>query len=310
MTAPAPLPHQRVAEQESPLPLVTTGDHARSEEVAEPENPGLRVQPVPDEAACAVPPESGISQERSWLRTHLGERYDAAAGAVARVMAESPGLRAGRSAPSALGDLVAVFVFLSGSAGPIDDEVRRGVPGPHLPFARCIASGLRQLPTYRGATMLRAMLTEEERAWYREGAAVTEWGFCSALTTGRPGLPGNTDILIWSRTARRTALMDPQVSDRVLFLPGTAFKVLKTSEGERHQIMLRELASSESAENGEDAGGRVALDDIALTGLASAAATAQSAQGVEAVPEAYKWAFSAPPGLIGTGRPTADPADD
>ncbi|MBM9624490.1 hypothetical protein [Streptomyces zhihengii] len=207
-------------------------------------------------------------------------------------------------------DLVAVFVYLTNTAGQVNDALRRGQTGPHVPLARCVTSGLTRLPTYRGATILRATLTEDERAWYREGAAVVEWGFCGALTTARPGLPGNTDILIWSRTARRTTLMDAQVPDRVLFLPGTVFKVLHTSSGDRNQIMLRELAPSEVAADGAPTA-RVALDDTALTGLAAAAEAVRSARSIEPLPEAYTWAFHTPPGLIPvTAVPRSADADE
>ncbi|MFI1401038.1 hypothetical protein [Streptomyces sp. NPDC020681] len=283
------------------IPVPGTPDPGGEEPVLE--RHGVRVQPTPEPAVCAVPPESGIDQERAWLRGSLGERYDAAAGLVSRVLSESPGLRVGGGASGARDDLVAVRVYLTGAAGPVDDPVRRGIDGPHVPLARCVASGLNRLPSYRGATVLRAALDEEERAWYREGMVVTDWGFCGALTTARPRLPGNTDFLIWSRTARRTALMDPEVRDRVLFLPSTRFKVLRVSGGVRPRILLRELAPAEITVDGRLAAGHSPLDDVALSGLESAAAAVQKAQGRAPLPKAYGWAFSAPPGLIASSGP-------
>jgi hypothetical protein len=77
-------------------------------------------------------------------------------------------------------------------------------------------------------------------------------------------------------TARRTALLDPHAPDRVLFLPGTAFKVLRTDEsGDRPVVLLRELSPAEAAAD-QDAGAaaladpaarRLPLDEIALDSL-------------------------------------------
>lgn len=271
---------------------VHNGDEPRTEE------PGVRVQPVPGPAVCVMPPEGGIDRERAWLRGHLGKRYDAAVGSVARIMSESPGLRVGDGVSGARDDLVAVWVYLSGTAGPVDEPIRRGEDGPHVSLARCVASGLRRLPSYRGAVVLRAALGDEERAWYREGLVVPDWGFVSALTTARSGLPGNTDFLIWSRTARRTALMETEVPDRVLFLPGTRFKVLRVASGDRYQLLLRELAPSENTMGGPPRSEHSSLDDVALTGLETAAVTVREARAGEPLPRSYAWFFSAPPGLI------------
>lgn len=324
---PAPAPHEHA--EATPLPLVRieekhpagSGEDPEPADPAiraqpvregfEPVDPAVRVQPVPGDAVRAVPVQGGMEMERIALRDTLGDRYDAAAGAVSRVMAESPGLRAGGTASAAVDDLTAVFVYLSGAVDAVDDHVRQGVAGPHVAVARCIASGLRRLPSYRGATFMRAMLTDAERAWYRAGAVVTDWGFCGALTTARPGLPGNTDILIWSRTGRRTALIHPHIPDRVLFLPGTMFKVLDSSGGERHQIVLRELAPAEAAGTGRPEA-TVSLDEVAAAGLRGAEEALRNARGVEPLPVAYQWAFTAPPGLIPqTGPPqtAGGPAD-
>ncbi|MFF7472441.1 hypothetical protein [Streptomyces sp. NPDC008092] len=271
----------------------------------------VRVQPVPRAAAGALPPERGVAQERDWMRRTFSEQYNALAGSVSRVMSESPGLR-GRSrteAADALTDLVAVRLYLSGDPRQADAAVREAVPGPHVPLARCVTAGLRRLPSYRGPTLLRTRLGEAERAWYREGGLVTEWAFCHARTSLHPGPRGSgaTDVLIWSMTARRTSSLDPAVPDRVVFLPGTVFKVLRA---EGPAVLMRELSPSEAAEAAEAAkaagntvggggGGRdvaAKLDEIAVKGLEKIL-DALERTGTDAGAESAD-----PPGLIVTRR--------
>ncbi|MFQ3562238.1 hypothetical protein QZN11_36315 [Streptomyces gramineus] len=228
----------------------------------------VRVQPVPASAACAIPPERGVARERDWLRRMFSEQYNATAGAVSRVMSETPGLRGGTrtEAADALTDLVAVRLYLSGDSQGADTAVRTAAPGPHVPLARCVTAGLRRLPSYRGPALLRTRLTDAERAWYHEGRLVTEWAFCHARTSLHPGPRGvgATDVLIWSMTSRRTAQLDPAVGDRVLFLPGTVFKVLR-SDG--NTVLMREVSASEISADGRVDVQQVRLDEIAVKGL-------------------------------------------
>ncbi|MGR3867166.1 hypothetical protein ACUXZZ_01115 [Streptomyces graminifolii] len=270
--------------------------------------PGVRVQPVPRAAACALPPERGIAQEREWLRRTLSEQYNAVAGSVSRVMSESPGLRGGSrtEVADALTDLVAVRLYLSGDSRQADAVVREAVAGPHVPLARCVTAGLRRLPSYRGPALLRTRLGAAERAWYRAGRQATEWAFCHARTSLHPGPQGGgaTDVLIWSMTARRTSSLDPAVPDRVLFLPGTAFKVLRA---EGSVVLMRELSPSETAQDSRTTqegrssqdGRRDApakFDEIAVKGLEKIL-DALERTGTDAAAESAD-----PPGLIVTPR--------
>lgn len=253
------------------LPVPAASPAPQPPGTAEAAEPGVRVQPAPKAGACAVPPERGIDQEREWVRRTFSAQYNAVAGTVSRVMSESPGLRGASrgAAAEALTDLVAVRLYLSGDSAEVDAAVRGATVGPHVPLARCIASGLRRLPSYRGAALLRARLGAAERAWYREGRLVTEWAFCTAYADPYPAT-GNADFLVWSVTGRRTALLDPAAPGRVVFLPGTVFKVLRTEDGGRPLLLLRELAPAEAAQEPGGAA-RVPLDDIALEGLERAA---------------------------------------
>ncbi|MGW3142943.1 hypothetical protein [Streptomyces sp. NPDC001139] len=255
----------------------------------------VRVQPVPKASACALPPERGIAQERDWVRRTFSEQFNAVAGTVSRVMSESPGLR-GRSrteAADALTELVAVRLYLSGDSRRADAAVRGATAGPHVPLARCVTAGLRRLPSYRGPALLRTRLTDAERSWYRPGRPVTEWAFCHARTTLHPGPRGSgaTDVLIWSMTARRTSSLDPAVPDRVVFLPGTVFAVLRVDES---VVLLRELSPSETAGDGHADAQRAKLDEIAVKGLEKILDALEKA-GTDAAAESAD-----PPGLIVT----------
>ncbi len=266
---------------------------------AVPASAGLRarVQPVPGAAACAVPPERGIEQERGWVRRTFSEQFNAIAGSVSRVMSESPGLRGTdrAEAAAALTELVSVRLYLSGDSRRADAAVRSADPGPHVPLARCVAAGLRRLPSYRGPVLLRSGLAEAERALYREGGLLTEWAFCHARTTLHAGPPDGTDVLVWSMTARRTAILDPAVPDRVLFLPGTGFKVLRV---DGRTVMLRELSPSEIAADGRVDLRPVKLDAMALAGLERIPAALAAAGTDETVDGAD------PPGLMPVPPPS------
>src|SRR5262249_48605896 len=109
----------------------------------------VTVQPVPEPQACVVPAAQDLQRERAWLRQTMSQQYDAAVSSMMRVLSEVPGLRghAGTSAAEAVTDLVAIRLYLTGQARGLDDAVRTAQPGPHVPFARCVASGLRKLPS-------------------------------------------------------------------------------------------------------------------------------------------------------------------
>ncbi|MEW1862293.1 hypothetical protein AB0399_18280 [Streptomyces sp. NPDC088194] len=286
---------------------------------------GVRVQPVPKGAACAVPPERGIERERDWVRKTFRAQYDVAAGTVARVMSEVPGLRSAsrEKASDALIDLVAVRLYLTGNSAGVDESVRSARVGPHVPLARCVASGLRRLPSYRGAAVLGAELTDAERDWYRDGRLVTEWSFCPAFalpTADLPAdLPAEPRFVIWSMTARRTGLLDAAVPDRVVFLPGTTFKVLRPAGTAGDPVLIREMAATEIGADGRVKPGRSALDDLALESLERAAAalakatastpagaSAKSPAGAGRAPGPRSPQPQTPPGLMATApRPRA-----
>jgi hypothetical protein len=254
----------------------------------------VAVQPVPASAACAVPPARGLAEERTWLRKALSSQYDVAASTVGRMLSQVPGLRTGMQADEVLADLVGVRLYLTGDSAGVDEAVRSAAPGPHVPLARVVTSGLKRLPSYRGATQMWAAAGPSELDWYRDRLLVSEWAFLTATTAGRPTRPGEVEFRVWSMTARRTQLIDPSVEDQVMFVPGTNFKVLDVRDEPNPVVLLRELSTAEIGEDGQVNTGRSMFDDLALGGLDQAGQVwAKLTGSSEARPTA-----SAPPGLL------------
>jgi hypothetical protein len=165
------------------------------------------------------------------------------------------------------------------------------------------------MPSYRGATRLRATLADAEWQWYQSRDVVTEWAFCAAVTSGRLALPGTVEFRIWSATARRTELLEPSLPGQVLFLPGTSFKVLQVGNSDHKEVLLRELSAHEIGSDGRVELGRVPLDEVALTGLEHRAAAWRAEGSSEDLPAGYEYRFGNPPGLIvKLGASAADPA--
>jgi hypothetical protein len=234
-------------------------------------------QPVPDEESSAViAPELRLDAEREWMRRTLSDAYAELAGPISRIIAEHPSLRGDHTitAEDALVDTTAIRLFL-GEHGPIVNAgLRSGVDGPHVPFGRCLLAGTNRLPSFRGATIYRASPAPGEWELYRARPAFKDWGCVTALTAPCRAQDGDTDVVIWSLTGRRTAVVEPDgphhVQDRVLFAPGTGFKVLELrgpAPGRRGAILLREIGANEILDGGEVPPTRLSFDELALTSL-------------------------------------------
>lgn len=238
--------------------------------------PEVRVQPVPPASASALLPGRPLAEERAWLRRTLSREFDSMASSVARIISEHPGLQASGAVgrDDVLADSVAVRLYLSRRGTGVDVGLRSGSNGPHVPFARCAVSGLSRLPSYRGATIYRTSPTEQEWQHYRTRRLVTNWAFVNTLTGPCESQDGDTDVLVWSMTARRTALLESdgaeRVEDRALFLPGTHFKILELqepSDGGRGAILMREIGAKEIDGDGRVDPDRAPLDDLAIVSL-------------------------------------------
>ncbi|WP_416901386.1 hypothetical protein [Micromonospora echinospora] len=225
----------------------------------------LRFQTTPPPDAQGLPTPTGLDAERTWLRQRFSQEFDVAASSISRLLAEHPRLHTG---DNALVDTVAVRLYLSSSGEAVDRALRSGAAGDAVYFARCVAAGVARLPSHRGAACLSATLSGDDLREIAARETLTDWGFTHALTEPPTNLPGNVDVLLWSMTARRTRLLEPEddhrAAGRVLFLPGTRFKVLETVQpGRDHpgRLLLRELAPEEPVR------ARGPFDDLALTSL-------------------------------------------
>jgi hypothetical protein len=216
--------------------------------------------------ARALVSERGMEEARGLVRRRHGGRLDAVAGAVGEALVwRADGTE---PEPGELVDAGAVRLYLAGDGPDVDRALRVGAGGEELAFARCVAAGVGRLPAYRGAACVVAELSAAELRAVRERGVLVERGFGHALSELPSELPGNVDVLIWSMTARRTRLLEPDgehyVDGRVVFLPGTGFKVLDAQEAtpnHRGRLLLREVAPDEpDQEHGP-------FDDLALASL-------------------------------------------
>jgi hypothetical protein len=270
----------------------------------------VRIQPVPAASAGAVLPSRPLDEERSWLRRALSQEFDRMASSVSRIISEHPGLQAGgTSAGDVLTDSVAVRLYLTRRGERVDAALRTGAAGPHVPFARCAVAGLSRLPSFRGTTVFRVSPDEREWALYRGRKLLTDWSLVNALTRPYEGQEGDTDVLIWSMTARRTALLEPEgeelIEDRVLYLPGTSFKVLemRPPAGEqRGAILLREIGANEIDADGRVDQNRASLDELAVTALHRSLERWTQSPPPKRITAAARGRFRVLPGLDGEGE--------
>ncbi|BCY13385.1 hypothetical protein [Actinoplanes sp. L3-i22] len=262
----------------------------------------LSVAPVDVDLTWTAPVEVAggkeIGAERAWLREDLGGAFAELAEPVERIHSENPRLQAD------VADSIAVRLFLGERGAAINAGLRSGAGGTHVPLGRCVLSGVARLPSHRGASIYRTTPGAADWAAYRERLAVRDRGFVSALTAPCAGLTGDTDVVIWSLAGRRTALLEPDdafaVRDRVLFVPGTPFKVLEVAEpaaGRRGMILLREMGLNEMSDDGVVATNRVSFDEIALTSMHRSLEKWAETPPVERVGAASVDRFTGLPGL-------------
>jgi hypothetical protein len=225
--------------------------------------------------------------------------------AAARILSEHPGFQGALAASPAdvLTDAVAVQLYLSAKGTAIDAGLRAGRNGPHVPIARCVVAGLGRLPSHRGPASFATSPTAEQWALYRTRKVLTEWGFLHTQTTPMSTSDGDTDILVWSVTARRTKLLEPAegVANRALFVPGTRFKVLEITEPadtKRGLVLLRELTVSEVDETGKVAADRLSLDELALESLRRELEMWAETDGRAPIGPAAAGRFGVVPGLV------------
>ncbi|MCD0484093.1 hypothetical protein LO771_17260 [Streptacidiphilus sp. ASG 303] len=232
------------------LPPADPHPHGRPEDRAD-DRP-VAVQPVPRRSIVAgAQDEDVLAAARERVRSERADRYGEAAAFAALLLAREPQLGGDRPAAGVITDLAAARMHLTdqgtdpasvGDADPDEDG---------LALLRCASEGVHLLPVHEGPVALQAVLGPAAAAWYGEQRLVVDWAFCSASSAGEPHVPGATRFLIRSLRGRRTAGLDPARPDRVVFLPGTRFEVLRVRGGEHPLVMMRELAPWEIAPDRE-----------------------------------------------------------
>ncbi|MFC0099192.1 hypothetical protein ACFFKH_16920 [Micromonospora marina] len=216
----------------------------------------LSIQSPPDPEARATPGPDLQEADRAWLRRVPTDQAAAAAEEVPGTLGEEPHAAAGTAA---------VRLYLSPAGAGLDAALRSGRPGRRISFARCVAAGLDRLPVHRGPALLRADLTVDRLRAVAAHRTLTDRGFTNAVVEA-VALPGTVDVLIWSVGGRLTRMLEPAngVPVRVLFRPGTTFKVLAAVDpapDRPGRLFLRELVADEPDRD------HVPFDSLALTSL-------------------------------------------
>ncbi|MGW1561918.1 hypothetical protein ACWCQ1_36100 [Streptomyces sp. NPDC002144] len=219
--------------------------------------PERSARPDPESASASwtvrlpiVPGHVSSAAEREAFRDLASETWERHAAAVSSMLTRMPALR-GRELEEARSDLVAAYAYLTTEEGLLHHrelirDLRTG-EGRLLPYAGCLASALRRLPSYCGVALRGGATAEPEPA---VGSLVQEPAPVSTLADSS-GLPAGSPVryAIWSVTGRRVRqLLDQrsgatQMHDEVVFMPGTGFRVLgvRTGPDDSPVVLLREL---------------------------------------------------------------------
>jgi hypothetical protein len=224
--------------------------------------------------AVLQPPMTALPRiSQLWGRSAKAE--DAAYGSESSAMdgvTEALWRRTGRAEEPVTAD-VAVRLYLASERNDLDSALRTAAAGSSNAFAGLVATGLSRLPVHRGGAVLTLAPTESSWEFYRRHPVVTERGFLHMVSAPCAGQEGDVDLIVWSMTGRRTGLLEEPsegVGNRVVFLPGTTFRVLETSEpapGRRGRILLRELSSAEVDGDTAEDSPPGSLDELTKTSL-------------------------------------------
>ncbi|MFJ1562271.1 ricin-type beta-trefoil lectin domain protein [Streptomyces mirabilis] len=207
-----------------------------------------------------LPGHRSTPEERSLLREGLRHRYDVHARAVARTLATNPGLRPA-SAPEQgtdMCDLVAIRALLDGDAPTAASE--QAAADLAAAWAACVASGLRRLPSYRGAVCLAGALPGSDPQALVPGQVVDT---AHVLRTSRPAATAPNGVVmtvLWSATGRRVGTLFPERTEEDIVFPGNcAFRVVgvePAGPATPRRVLLREVSPEERQQSGG-----TALDD-------------------------------------------------
>ncbi|MFC4469382.1 hypothetical protein ACFPH6_33550 [Streptomyces xiangluensis] len=264
-----------------------------------------RVQPVPNAARIIPTGGRGIAWDRLRLWRTYGDRYRKAMASAEEALTRSLGPTGGirHNRVDVLADLAAVHLYLTEEWEKLDEALSEGTVGGHLSLARCLASGLRRLASYRGPATVGTSTVGAVTDWYRENRFVTEQGFWTASASAAALREGGPGFVVWSLTARRTAAVAPHAPEQLIFLPGTRFKVLRVIDGRQPLVLMREMFPPEPAGHQPDDASRDGatwLDESTLADLESMTADSPAANPFMSVTSIVTGPRQRPPGLIVT----------
>ncbi|WP_329167101.1 hypothetical protein OHB49_43465 (plasmid) [Streptomyces sp. NBC_01717] len=222
-----------------------------------------QAEPAPSLTLLVRRTDRSTDEERRGWRDLIGPRCDTHLIAVNHVLAQHPALRGALSRKSLNGvtsDLAALRSYLEGDLPGIEFALREQNPQIR-DAAVCVVSGLRMLPVHSGIAYRTAQLPASALDVYISGTTVVEPGFVAA-TIRKAIFGGNVLYAIWSRTARRTAVIDRTgTPDEVLFPAGAEFSVLAVqpwADGSGRLVMLDErIPEARPAEGHADKGDRL-----------------------------------------------------
>ncbi|USQ85448.1 hypothetical protein NFX46_17690 [Streptomyces phaeoluteigriseus] len=234
------------------------GDRAvRAEPGQTPQVRGVEA-PAPHRAALPfVPGHISGAVERAAFRNAAAGSWEGHAAAVSRVLTRMPALR-GHELEAARTDLVAAHAYLTAEEGPLHHrELTRDLhtgEGRLLPYAGCLASALRRLPSYRGVALRGGNAEGPDPVigtLLHDPAPVSALAGSSALPAA--GAPAR--YAIWSVTGRKVRqLLDrpggsTETYEEIVFVPGTGFRVVgvRTVPSGPSVVLLRELPGNATA---------------------------------------------------------------
>lgn len=223
----------RVTEADQEMLAEAAGDYARTLEFSQAPPPRVVAPPVPAEPAPMPPARHrSTTVEQTEFQRLASFEPDPAVPAAERA------------------DLAAVRCYLGGGplgAVAINAKLAAGTPVPTA-YLACLNSGLRRLPVHRGVVYRPIRLSGKENLAFGEGEVLTEPGFLTTSATTGIAVPGSdVDLLIWSRSGRRTEELGVAgLPEEIVFGARTRFKVLALDFESPPAVLLRELHPDET----------------------------------------------------------------
>ncbi len=236
-----------------------------------PSRPPVRLGPLLP--APFRPGHSSTQAEREAFRALAEGEWDRHGTAVARLLSRMPVLR-GQEQEAARADLIALHIYLHTTEGPLSpEELTRALHEGEerlLPYAACVASGLRRMPSYRGIAFRGAGETDGPGGVMEPGVLLRDPAPVPVLPLGSGApRPGGAQYAVWSVTGRRVRQLTDRTGagkarDEVVFPPGTLLRVLDVrEEGGAPLTLLREVPHTGPDIQARQVGAELDADDRA-----------------------------------------------